>query len=214
MVSVLVFSSYPLFRIGLVKALEGLPDISIVGACDPDPEDAALDFVQKNPADVLVLDMCIMKGEYFDLVRRIKEINSNIKIIMLAAQNKEPIPTRFLKAGVDAYLTYRTDVGEVSKAITEVQQGNQYIGRDCAQTHALNRVAGPLVESPVAVLSERELQVMMMIIAGQRVAAISNSLSISPKTINTYRYRLFAKLDVDSDVSLTLLAIRHGLIEA
>jgi len=213
-ISVLVFSSYPLFRIGLVKALDGLSDISVVGACDPDPEAAALDFVQKNPVNVVVLDMCIMKGEYFDLVRRIKEINLNIKIIMLAAQNKEPIPTRFLKAGVDAYLTYRADVDEVSKAITEVQQGNQYIGRDCTQTHALNRVTGPATESPVAILSERELQVMMMIISGQRVAAISNSLSISPKTINTYRYRLFAKLDVDSDVSLTLLAIRHGLIEA
>lgn len=71
----------------------------------------------------------------------------------------------------------------------------------------------PASENPFADLSERELQIMMMITKGQRVTDISEQLNLSPKTVNSYRYRLFSKLDISGDVELTHLAIRHGMLD-
>ncbi len=71
----------------------------------------------------------------------------------------------------------------------------------------------PASENPFADLSERELQIMMMITKGQKVTDISEQLNLSPKTVNSYRYRLFSKLDISGDVELTHLAIRHGMLD-
>ena len=98
------------------------------------------------------------------------------------------------------------------QAIKAVHAGQRYISTDIASRLAFRHVTDK-DDSPFESLSERELQVMLMITMGMRVQEIADKLCLSPKTVNSYRYRIFEKLAVKNDVELTLLAIRHGLIE-
>ena len=97
---------------------------------------------------------------------------------------------------------------EMVNAIRIVNSGQRYISPDIAQQMALSQFSSAS-ENPFAELSERELQIMMMITKGQKVTDISEQLNLSPKTVNSYRYRLFNKLGINGDVELTHLAIRH-----
>ena len=98
------------------------------------------------------------------------------------------------------------------RAIRTVHSGQRYISSDIAQQLALKRFSKG-EDSQLDILSERELQIMLMITSGQKVQEISNKLCLSPKTVNSYRYRIFEKLGIHSDVELTLLAIRLGIVK-
>ncbi|WP_338515074.1 LuxR C-terminal-related transcriptional regulator [Klebsiella variicola] len=100
------------------------------------------------------------------------------------------------------------------KIARSVASGQRYIASDIAQQMALSQIEPEKTESPFASLSERELQIMLMITKGQKVNEISEQLNLSPKTVNSYRYRMFSKLNIHGDVELTHLAIRHGLCNA
>ena len=102
---------------------------------------------------------------------------------------------------------------EMIQAIRAVHAGQRYISPEIASRLAFKHV-NDKAESPFEALSERELQVMLMITMGMRVQEIADKLCLSPKTVNSYRYRIFDKLKVKNDVELTLLAIRYGLIES
>jgi two-component system invasion response regulator UvrY len=94
-----------------------------------------------------------------------------------------------------------------------VQSGQRYLSPEIAQQMALSQFT-PDSENPFKELSERELQIMIMITKGEKVTDISEQLNLSPKTVNSYRYRLFSKLSISGDVELTHLAIRHGILDA
>ena len=98
------------------------------------------------------------------------------------------------------------------RAIRQVNVGQRYISAEIAQQLALKPFDID-TDNPFDKLSEREIQVMMMITAGEKVQHISDTLCLSPKTVNSYRYRLFEKLNIENDVGLTHLAIRHGIID-
>jgi len=137
----------------------------------------------------------------------------DIKIIMLTMHTENPFPTKVMQAGAAGYLSKAAAPDEVLAAIRAVNSGQRYLAPEIAQQMALSQIS-PVSDDPFSVLSERELQIMMMITKGQRVVDISEQLSLSPKTINSYRYRLFDKLGVNGDVELTHLAIRYGMLDA
>ena len=97
-------------------------------------------------------------------------------------------------------------------AIRIVYSGQRYISPEIAQQMALSQISSN-AENPFKSLSERELQIMMMITKGEKVTQISEQLHLSPKTVNSYRYRLFSKLEISGDVELTHLAIRYGMLD-
>lgn len=121
---------------------------------------------------------------------------------------------RVMQAGAAGYLSKGAAPQEVVNAIRTVHAGQRYIASDIAQQMALSQIEPEKTESPFASLSERELQIMLMITKGQKVNEISEQLNLSPKTVNSYRYRMFSKLNIHGDVELTHLAIRHGLCNA
>ncbi|HET8729782.1 MAG TPA: LuxR C-terminal-related transcriptional regulator, partial [Moraxellaceae bacterium] len=127
--------------------------------------------------------------------------------------DEEPFPSRLLKAGAAGYLTKGAALDEMVKAIRLVASGQRYISPEIAQQLALKNLDEEK-GSPFEALSEREMQITMMIVNCQKVQEISDRLFLSPKTVNSYRYRIFEKLGIDSDVELTLLAVRHGLLSA
>jgi two-component system invasion response regulator UvrY len=117
-----------------------------------------------------------------------------------------------MQIGAAGYLTKGAGADEMVNAIRAVNSGQRYITPDIAQQMALSQFKSS-EENPFNTLSERELQIMLMVTRGEKVPSISEQLILSTKTINSYRYRMFEKLNVGNDVELTHLAIRYGMIK-
>jgi two-component system invasion response regulator UvrY len=147
-----------------------------------------------------------------EATRKLLRVDAELKIIALTVHVDEPYPSRLLEAGALGYLTKGCDEAEIVRAIQTVYRGERYISADIARQMALSGLDGSR-SNPFAKLSQREIQVMMMVTEGHKLQEISDSLCLSPKTVSTYRYRLYEKLGVSNDVELTRLAIRHGMID-
>lgn len=209
MINVLIISSYRLICASLEQIIDRNPDFHVVDVAAKLEEVPR--YVSEDQVDVILLEVCPPSVDHFELIKQMLKMDRSLKFLVLSTQAAEPLPSQFLQAGAKGFITRQASVEEVLTAIREVVAGNRYLGVECAQQMALGKVSG---ENPFSSLSAREMQVMMMITSGRKVMSISDQLCLSPKTINTYRYRLFSKLGVDSDVTLTRLAIRQGLMEA
>jgi two-component system invasion response regulator UvrY len=148
-----------------------------------------------------------------EATKKILRFNPDMKVIVLTIHTENPFPTKVMQAGAAGYLTKGAGPDEMVNAIRMVQSGQRYLSPEIAQQMALSQFT-PDSENPFKELSERELQIMMMITKGEKVTDISEQLNLSPKTVNSYRYRLFSKLNISGDVELTHLAIRHGILDA
>ena len=119
-----------------------------------------------------------------------------------------------MQAGAVGYVTKGAEFTEITDAINKVIRGDLYMSNAIAQQLALRTFSGANnQESPFEKLSQRELQTAMLIANGQKVNDIANTFCVSPKTVNSYRYRIFEKLSINSDVELTLLAVKHNLLD-
>ena len=130
----------------------------------------------------------------------------------LTIYEDEPYPSRLLQAGASGYITKGCDPEEMIRAIRTIHSGQRYISPEIAQQIAIKRFTKG-EESPLDMLSERELQIMLMITKGRKFKIFLKNFVLSPKTVNSYRYRIFEKLSINSDVELTLMAMRLGMIE-
>jgi two-component system invasion response regulator UvrY len=209
-INVLVVDDHDLVRSGIVRLLSDISGIAVVGEAS-NGEDAVKIAREKRP-HVVLMDIRMPGIGGLEATRKIVHYNPEIKVIALTIYENEPFPTKLLQAGASGYLTKGAFIDEMVLAIRTVYAGNRYLGPEIAQQMALKSVAENEL-SPFEQLSERELQVMIMITAGQNVQVIAEKLCVTPKTINSYRYRIFEKLNVQSDVELTLLAMRHGILE-
>ena len=146
-----------------------------------------------------------------EATRRILRRDPDIRVLVVTPQTNEPFPSQLLDAGASGYLTKNCNIEEITDAVQTVSRGERYISADIARQIALATLPGG-GQSPFERLSQRELQVMLMVAQGQSVHDISGHLCLSSKTISTYRYRLYEKLGVGNDVELARLAIRHGVV--
>lgn len=208
-IRVLVVDDHDLVRTGIVRMLSDDTDIEVVGEaiCGS----SAISEAKKHCPDVILLDVNMPNINGIEATKKIKQLG-DIKILAVSSLNSEPYPSMLLKAGVDGYITKGTPVLEMIGAIKKVSAGNKYFSSDIAEQLA-QALLSDNASTPFDLLSEREKQVAMMVVNCKSIQEIADTLFVSSKTINTYRYRIFEKLGIDSDVKLTHLAIRHGLIE-
>ncbi|MFP1721861.1 MULTISPECIES: UvrY/SirA/GacA family response regulator transcription factor [Lonsdalea] len=211
MISVFLVDDHELVRAGIRRILDDIKGLKVVGeaACG---EDAAK-WCRNNSVDVVLMDMNMPGIGGLEATRKIVRFSPEIKVIMLTIYTESPLPTKVMQAGAAGYLSKGATPQEVICAIRSVHAGKRYIASDIAQQMALSQLA-PQTKTPLECLSDRELQIMLMITKGQKVVEISDKLNLSPKTVNSYRYRMFSKLNISGDVELTHLAIRHGLFNA
>ncbi|MCF6764477.1 UvrY/SirA/GacA family response regulator transcription factor [Thiotrichales bacterium 19S3-7] len=210
MIRVLLVDDHDLVRLGIKKLLGDVPGIKIVGEAKSGEE--AIKFVNSLKPDVVLMDVKMPGIGGLEATRRIVQGQVNTKVLVVTVYGDEPYPSRVLQAGAAGYMTKGAGVDEIIKAIKTVYAGQRYISPEVAQQLALKHLSYD-DESPFDNLSERELQVLIMLTSGQKVQEIADQLYLSPKTVNSYRYRLFEKLDVETDVELTHLAFKHKLIE-
>ncbi|UTO05531.1 response regulator [Moraxella sp. FZLJ2107] len=211
MIKVLVADDHDLVRMGITHMLGDNPEIDVVG--EADNGESAVILAKTLKPDVILLDVNMPNIDGVEATRRIKQSNASVKVLAVSSLSAQPYPSMLLKAGVDGYITKGTPLDEMIRAIKKVHSGSRYFSHDVAEQLA-ETVLGEQAESPFDSLSEREKQVAMMVVNCQSTQEIADQLFVSAKTVNTYRYRIFEKLGIDSDVKLTHLAIRHGLIQA
>jgi len=210
MIKVMVVDDHELVRTGIKRILNDAPGIRVVAEA-ASGEEAILVASTKKP-DVVLMDVSMPGIGGLEATRKLAQLLPKLKVIVVSVHADEPFPSRMLKAGASGYLTKGCAVEEIISAIKIVAGGERYIGADIAQTLALKRIPGG-ASTPFDNLSPREMQVMLMLTQGQKTQVISDKLCLSPKTISTYRHRLYEKLGVDSDVELARLAMNYGIIE-
>lgn len=201
---------HELVRLGIKRILQDMSGFKIMGEASTGEE--AVRLAKELIPDVVIMDVQMPGIGGLEATRKMIRHNPDIKILALTVYGDEPYPSRLLQAGAAGYITKGCSTDEMIRAIRTVHSGQRYISSEIAQQLALKRFQ-KAEESPLDILSERELQIMLMITSGQKVQEISKKLCLSPKTVNSYRYRIFQKLGLKNDVELTLLAIRLGLVE-
>lgn len=211
MIKVLLVDDHELVRHGIKSLLEEVRGIKVVG--DVDSGEEAIKFCRQEEPDIVLMDMNMPGIGGLEATKKILRFSPDSKIIVLTVHCESPFPSKFMQIGALGYLSKKAGQEEMIKAIRQVQSGQRYISPEIAQQVALATFAGKHEENPFDQLSERELQIMMMITEGEKVQDIAEKLNLSPKTVNSYRYRMFEKLNIDSDVALTRLAYRHGVID-
>jgi DNA-binding NarL/FixJ family response regulator len=191
--------------------LADISGLQVIGQADSG-EDAIRKARELKP-DVVLMDVKMPGIGGLEATRKLLRSYPDLKVIAVTICEEDPFPTRLLQAGAAGYLTKGAALEEMVQAIRMVFGGQRYISPQIAQQLALKSFQPQLSESPFDLLSEREIQIALMIANCQKVQSISDKLCLSPKTVNTYRYRIFEKLSITSDVELALLAVRHGMVD-
>ena len=208
-IRILLVDHQALVRSGIQRLLEDHPQLSVVGEASTGEE--AVDLARNVKPDVVLMDVQVPGIGGMEATRRICRACPDTGVVVVTIDVSDPFPAQLLEAGASGYLTKHCDVDEITDAICAVARGERYISADIAREMALSMLPGK-EQSPFDRLSQREMQVMLMVTKGQSVHDISDSLCLSPKTVSTYRYRLYDKLGVENDVELTHMAIRHGIV--
>ncbi|WP_438863225.1 UvrY/SirA/GacA family response regulator transcription factor [Neptunicella sp.] len=211
MITILLVDDHDLVRTGVRKILSDVRGFKVVGEAS-NGEDAVKFCRNENP-DIVLMDMNMPGMGGLEASRKIIRMDLDIKVIVLSVVHDNPYPAKVMQMGAHGYLTKNALPEEMIKAIHQVNSGQKYISQDMAQQIALGQLSLS-DDDPFKQLSEREMQILLMITRGIRVPEIASQLNLSAKTVNTYKYRMFEKLNVGGDVELTHLALRHKLISS
>jgi two-component system invasion response regulator UvrY len=211
-IKVVIVDDHELIREALSFLLQNEPSIEVVGI-GASGEDA-VNLANELRPDIVILDLHMPGLGGIEAARKILRLPENVKIIILSSFKQTPFPTRLLEIGVLGYLHKGTSQSELVRAIETVQSGHVYLDPEIARALTLEQFGHQDI-SPFSNLTERELQVFLMLIHAVPVEKIADYLCLSTKTVCGYRYALFDKLHIHTDVELTHLAYQHEfLLEA
>jgi two-component system, NarL family, invasion response regulator UvrY len=210
MIRVLLVDDHELVRTGFRHILSGSDEVVVVGEANSGEE--ALAKIKSSSPDLVLMDINMPGIGGIEATRKIKRLYPSIQVIAITIHSDTPFPEQLHDAGALGYLTKGCPAEELFEAIRTVAGGKHFISNEVSKKLTLARFNGRESETPFSKLSQREMQVFLMITQGHKTQEISDSLCLSPKTVSTYRHRLFEKLDVNNDVDLTHLALRFGLI--
>lgn len=208
-IRVIIVDDHDLVRTGIKMILHNAPGVTVVGEATSGEE--AIKLAKTTAHDVILLDIMMPGIGGLGATSRLKRTCPESKVLIVTVCNNDHLPSKLLQAGAAGYLTKGSSQQEILKAIKTVHTGQLYLSQEIANMLAVKHLSDK-GDSPFESLSERELQVSLMIASGVKVQDISEMLHLSPKTVNSYRYRVFEKTGVENDVSLAILAMRHGLV--
>lgn len=209
MITVLLVDDHELIRTGVRGILDKAPDIEV--AAEASTGEEAVETVRRLTVDVVLMDVNMPGMGGIEATRRVLRVNPAIKVIALTVLDDDPFPSRLHEVGAMGFLTKGCPADEMLRAIRAVYNGHHYIASEVARKHAITEWHGH-GDNPFKQLSSRETQVLLQILEGQKNQEISDILSLSPKTVSTYRQRIYEKLAIKNDVELTRLAYRHGIL--
>jgi DNA-binding NarL/FixJ family response regulator len=199
-------------RDGLHFLLEAQHDIQVVGEAG-NGRDAVRQVAQLCP-DVVIVDIAMPELNGIEATRQIAEVYPPAQVIILSMHSTTEHIFRALQAGARGYLLKESAGVEVINAVRAVHSGRRYLSQKISDTvldEYVRQREAVETQSPLASLSSREREVLQLVVEGKSSAEIADTLSLSPKTVETYRSRLMLKLDIQDLPALVKFAIRHGL---
>lgn len=208
-ITVMLVDDHMVVRLGFKMLLDATPDIRVIAEADSG-EAAYQQFVSCQP-DVTVMDISMSGMMGVEATRRIIARDKNARVLGLSS-HEDPSYVRFmLKAGALGYLSKRTAPDDLIQAIRQVASGKMYLDAHISQRMALQDFNGE--KNPVEILSDREFGVFIELAKGLSVNQIAEQLNLSPRTVGTHLYNIKQKLGAANQAELTLVAVRHKLID-
>jgi len=209
MIRVLIVDDHAIVR----RGLRALLSHEFQGAAFGEASDArnALEQLREQKWDVVLLDLTMPGKSGLELLKELKAEWPGLPVLVLSAHSEDQFAIRVLKAGAEGYMTKDTVLEELAKAIHKILAGGRYVSPALAEKLALG-VNKDLTRAQHETLSDREYEVMSGIAAGKTVTEIAGELSLSAKTISTYRTRILEKLGVRNSAEIVQYAIRNGLV--
>lgn len=208
MVRILIADDHPIVRRGLRDIIAEMPDTIIIDEVDDGRE--ALSKTRGEDYDVVILDIAMPGSDGIDVLEQMKREKPNCPVLMLSMYSEEQFAVRALRTGAAGYLTKTSAPNELIAAVQKVLSGGRYVSSSLAENLVshLQETEG----QPHEMLSNREFQIMCLIASGRTAAEIAKALSLSVKTISTYRSRILKKTGIENNVELAKYALRHNLV--
>jgi two-component system invasion response regulator UvrY len=210
LIKILIADDHRIVREGLKQILAETPDMIVTDEANNAQE--VLKKVWDNEYDVLLLDISMPGRSGLDILKQLKSDRPKLSVLVLSMYSEEQYALRALKAGASGYMTKESATDELIEAIRKVSTGRKYISPSVAEKLAFSLESGH-ERPPQETLSDREFQVMCMIASGKTIKAIAEELSLSIKTVSTYRARILEKMRMKNNSELTHYAIQNKLVE-
>jgi two-component system, NarL family, invasion response regulator UvrY len=211
MIRVILADDHAMVREGIRRVLEERHGASVVA--EAASADELLAQLRRVTADVLLLDIAMPGPGVVETLRQIKLIQPGVRTLVLTAYPEADYGVRVLRAGAAGYLTKDRSLDQLVDAVRRVHRGGIHVSRSLGDALAA-RLLGPEGEPAHAGLSDREFEVLRGLAEGQPLKAIAARMSVSPKTVTTYRGRLLQKLGLQGNADLVRYALEHGLVDA
>jgi DNA-binding NarL/FixJ family response regulator len=212
MIRVLLVDDHGLVRTGFRMILEREADIEVVGEAGSGED--GIDQARRLRPDVVLMDVNLPGISGIEATERLARGREPMRVIVVTMQDQQPFPKRLLEVGALGYVTKGCPAAELVAAVRAVARGERYISAAIARLLALEALKPDRDASPFEALSPRELEVALAVAQGQQMPDIARRMALSPKTVATYKYRVYEKLGVDNEVALANLAVRYGIIKA
>ncbi len=210
MIRILIADDHAIVRKGLKQIISETQDMIVADEAGDGQE--VLNKVRKDSFDMVLLDISMPGRTGLDILRELKAEKPRMPILVLSMYPEEQYAVRVLRAGASGYLTKESAPDELIAAIRKVSLGKKYITPSLAERLAFDLDIDsdkPLHET----LSDREYQVLCLIASGKTVGEIAEKLSLSAKTISTYRARILEKMNMKNNAELTHYALQHKLVD-
>lgn len=210
MYKVVICDDHAIVRRGLKEILAETPDISIIGEAGNWHE--LYSVLSQNEVDLVLLDISMPDRNGLDILKQLKVERPALKVLMLSMYPEEQYAIRALRAGASGYMTKESALEELVKAVRKVSRGGKYVSSSMSDK-LISDVGSPTDELPHEALSDREFQVLCMIATGKSLTEMANELSISVKTVSTYRTRILEKMKLKNNAELTSYALKQHVVK-
>ncbi len=207
MITTILIDDHDLIRLGLRKLLESDSAIKVVGEAKSGNE--GIQLARELQPGVVLLDVQLPDFSGLEVTHRLIAWNKDIKILILTAHSDDHLPIRILEAGALGFITKNASQEQLIHAIKSVYAGKKFISPEIAQKLIVSQLNS---RQGFEDLSDRETEVMMMVIHGVNVKQIAKKLNVTTKTVHSYRNRIFTKLNIKNDMELMLLAVKNKII--
>ena len=210
MIKILIVDDHPVVRQGLRQVISEESDMAVYGEAQNSQE--AFERIHEQDWDVVVLDITMPGRGGLDVLKEIKHERPKLPVLMLSVHPEDQYAVRTLKAGASGYLTKESAPEELVRAIRKILQGGKFVGSTLAEKLALHLESE--TEKPVhETLSDREYEVMLMIGSGKTISAIAEEMSLSVKTVSTYRARVLGKMQMKGNADLSYYVLKNKLLD-
>jgi two-component system invasion response regulator UvrY len=212
MARILIADDHAVVRAGYRQFLEADPTVTEIGECDSGS--ATLDALRREKWDLLLMDIHMPDRSGIDILRHVVSGHPEVRVLIMSGLPEDQYARNVLRAGARGYLPKDGSAEEFMKAVRLVLSGRRYVSAALAEQMANELSSDKAKDVPLhAQLSEREFQIFCKIAAGATVSSIAAELSLSVKTVSTYRTRVLEKMKFSSNADLTAYALRNGLIQ-